>query len=78
LHLTHAIQGCVLMAGDRCRVIVNLVHIPRATQIWAQEYDFPASEILDAHRRIGGQVLSEMRHLLEEPSPLPAVLAVAA
>jgi len=60
LRLSHVIHGSVLKSSDRCRVIVNLIHIEDGTQLWAREYDFESSEMLDFQSEITGAVLHEV------------------
>lgn len=61
LRLSHVIQGVVLKAGERCRVIVNLIHVTQGTQMWAREYDFDSSEMLTVQSQIAANVLGVVR-----------------
>lgn len=40
LRLSHAIQGTVVVSNERRRVIINLVRLTDARQLWAREFDF--------------------------------------
>ena len=60
LQLSHAIHGSILSFNNRCRVIVNLIHIADGTQLWAHEYEFDHSEMLSFQSEITGAVLREV------------------
>jgi len=74
LRLSHVIQGSVLISGERCRVIVNLIHTPNGTQLWAREFDVDGSEMLAFQSEITGAVTREVKVRLGMPMPVPVPL----
>lgn len=60
LRLSHVIHGSVFRSHGRCFVIVNLVRITDATQLWAREYDLDADEMLTFQSEIARSVLREV------------------
>jgi len=78
LRLSHIIQGCILRSRERCRIVVNLVHISNGTQLWAREYDFDNREILAAHAEVIRTVLPQVMSHLGLRQSQPTILAKAA
>jgi TolB-like protein len=78
LRLSHLIHGSVLESSDRCRVIVNLIHMADGTQLWAREYDFESGQQLTFQSEITGSVLREVTACLGLKRPQPRQLAMVA
>jgi TolB-like protein len=78
LRLSHIIHGSVLNSSDRCRVIVNLIHMPNGTQLWAREFDFDNGEMLMLQSEITRSVLTEVTSRLGLHRPHTAELSLAA
>ena len=79
LRLSHVIQGSVLKSSsNRFRVIVNLVHVADGTQLWAREYDFATSEVLDFQSGITTDVLHLVKEYFGRRSPQSVQFAQAA
>jgi len=78
LNLSHAVQGSVLNAGDRGRVIINLIDVPQRMQLWAREYDFAGGDTLSLQSIIAADVRREARVRLGLGNVQPIRMAMAA
>jgi TolB-like protein len=78
LRASHVIQGTVLHASGRYRLFLNLIQVVDGTQLWACEYDFPASDAFARQSEVTGAVRREVAACLGLRLPARAQLALAA
>jgi TolB-like protein len=72
LRLSHVIQGSIMEVGDRRHLIVNLIHVPSGTQLWAREYQSEAGGTIVFQSEITHEISGEVaaRLALQQPEPL--------
>ncbi|MGC4051412.1 MAG: hypothetical protein QM757_18800 [Paludibaculum sp.] len=78
LRLSHVVQGTILDLGDRRHLIVNLIHVPSGTQLWAREYQSEAGGAIAFQSEITLEISREIAAHLGLRQPEPLQLAQAA
>jgi adenylate cyclase len=65
LGVKYVLEGSVRKAGDRLRLTAQLIDSTSGQHVWAERYDVPATEIIEAQdriiKRIAGTLFSHMR-----------------
>jgi len=66
LGVRNVLEGSVQKAGDRVRLMVQLIDGPTARQIWSERYDRSVRDIFDLQDEITMKILTELRVKLTE------------
>jgi adenylate cyclase len=61
LGVRYLIEGSVRRAGDRVRIVAQLVDAASGNQIWAERYDGQLADIFDLQDRIAGSVVGAIQ-----------------
>lgn len=65
LSVDHVITGSVQLAGDALRVVAELSDAKSGTQIWAQTYDRPNSDLLAIEKELAGAIVASFTTVRE-------------
>jgi adenylate cyclase len=68
LGVTHVLDGSVRRAGDRLRVIAQLVRTEDGTQIWSQSYDGGMGDVFVIQDDVAASVVRALEVVLDEPT----------
>jgi TolB-like protein/DNA-binding winged helix-turn-helix (wHTH) protein/Flp pilus assembly protein TadD len=60
LGVEYILEGSVRSDGDRARMSVQLVRVSDQSHVWAQSYDRPLSDILEAQREVAQAVAEKL------------------
>ncbi len=56
----YVVEGSFQRSGQRCRLTAQLVRVDGDTNIWAQQYSFDWSEVLEVQAKIADEVAAEI------------------
>jgi TolB-like protein/Tfp pilus assembly protein PilF len=65
LGVAYLVQGSLQRLGERVRITVRLVEARSRTQLWADAFDLPASDILAISDKITGSIISRLHDRIE-------------
>ncbi len=60
LGVEYLLDGSVRRAGDRVRVIAQLVHASKQTQLWSETYERPVTDVLHIQREIADHLVRSL------------------
>ncbi len=60
MHVTHALEGSLRQSGQRLRIDLRLIQVPRGRTLWAQNYDRNLSDVLTIQSDIAQSVASAL------------------
>lgn len=55
------IEGSVTRAGDRVRIVVQLIHAPSDTHLWSKEYERELTDIIALQGEVAREIASEIQ-----------------
>jgi TolB-like protein/Tfp pilus assembly protein PilF len=60
LNVDYVLDGSVLRAGDRVRITVELISVPRETHVWANSYEADVRDVIGVQREVAKEIASEI------------------
>jgi TolB-like protein/Tfp pilus assembly protein PilF len=60
LGVDYLLEGSVRRAGERVRVIAQLVHASKQTQLWSETYERPVTDVLHIQREIADHLIRSL------------------
>jgi serine/threonine protein kinase/tetratricopeptide (TPR) repeat protein len=77
LGVDYLLDGSVRRVGERVRVIAQLVHASKQTQLWTETYERPVTDVLHIQREIADHLISSLSiQLLPARASAPAAGSV--
>ena len=71
LNVAHVVEGSVRKAGNRVRVVAQLIDTVEDSQLWSERYDFELEDIFAVQDEIAQKIAESLKgHLTQEQSEL--------
>ena len=64
LSVQYVLENSLRESGDHLRLTAQLIQVKDQTHLWAQDYDYPAKDVLNVEDEVAKAVAHEMRVLL--------------
>jgi TolB-like protein/DNA-binding winged helix-turn-helix (wHTH) protein/cytochrome c-type biogenesis protein CcmH/NrfG len=64
LSVQYVLENSLRESGDHMRLTAQLIQVKDQTHLWAQDYDYPAKDVLNVEDEVAKAVAHEMRVLL--------------
>ena len=61
LGVSHLIEGSIRTAGSRIRIAVQLIETERESQVWAEQYERDATDLLTLQRDVADAIVQHIR-----------------
>jgi TolB-like protein/Tfp pilus assembly protein PilF len=69
MDLDYVLDGSVLRAGDRVRITVELISVPRETHVWANSYEADVRDVIGVQREVAKEIAAEIGARAANPRP---------
>ena len=68
LSVQYVLENSLRESGDRMRLTAQLIQVKDQTHLWAQDYDYPAKDVLNVEDEVAKAVAHEIRVLVTSKS----------